>query len=288
MSGTLPPLSSRVPACRRVRDLRGPRGAPTRSRDNAAHCAGEPIIIYGSGGTSPSRTSRISYSGTFFSIDESLSPKGWDAFEAYYDHSMCLELARSLIYPQDTVGTRLLGWGMDFPDRDAAAQGPGPASGCDPRSRVAFACDSLAAVCDSTRKYSEGVGNLRRELKISAMFLGPQLASQALISVQQATPAFRKGSCSARFAQTFSFPSSAISDFERALGRPLPPSQHLADPNLQTFRPAFLHTIFASRSAAQSDAPQPAGFSSPASLFWYLPEKHQSMKFVIDVEKGDG
>jgi len=27
---------------------------------------------------------------------------------------MCLELARALIYPQDTVGTRSLGWGMDF------------------------------------------------------------------------------------------------------------------------------------------------------------------------------
>ena len=62
--------------------------------------------------------------GTFFGIDESLSPKGWAAFEAYYDgmvegdllgsHSMCRELARSVIYPQDSAGTRFLGWGMDF------------------------------------------------------------------------------------------------------------------------------------------------------------------------------
>ena len=62
--------------------------------------------------------------GTFFGIDETLSPKGWAAFEAYYDemvegdllgsHSMCRGLARSVIYPQDSAGTRFLGWGMDF------------------------------------------------------------------------------------------------------------------------------------------------------------------------------
>jgi uncharacterized protein (DUF2236 family) len=62
--------------------------------------------------------------GTFFGIDGSLSPKGWSAFEAYYDgmvegdvlgsHSMCRELARAVIYPRDSAGTRLLGWGMDF------------------------------------------------------------------------------------------------------------------------------------------------------------------------------
>ena len=27
---------------------------------------------------------------------------------------MCGELARAVIYPQDSAGTRLLGWGMDF------------------------------------------------------------------------------------------------------------------------------------------------------------------------------
>ena len=62
--------------------------------------------------------------GTFFGIDESLSPKGWGAFEAYYDgmvegdllgsHSMCRELAWAVIYPQDSASTRLLGRGMDF------------------------------------------------------------------------------------------------------------------------------------------------------------------------------
>ena len=62
--------------------------------------------------------------GKYFGVDESLSPKGWSAFEAYYDgmvegdflgsHTMCGELARAVIYPQDSAGTRLLGWGMDF------------------------------------------------------------------------------------------------------------------------------------------------------------------------------
>jgi uncharacterized protein (DUF2236 family) len=62
--------------------------------------------------------------GIFFGVDESLSPKDWNAFEAYYrgmvegdllgSHSMCRELARAVIYPRDSAGTRLLGWGMDF------------------------------------------------------------------------------------------------------------------------------------------------------------------------------
>jgi uncharacterized protein (DUF2236 family) len=62
--------------------------------------------------------------GTFFGVDESLSPNGWGPFEAYYhgmvegdllgSHSICRELARAVIYPQDSAGTRLLGWGMDF------------------------------------------------------------------------------------------------------------------------------------------------------------------------------
>jgi uncharacterized protein (DUF2236 family) len=62
--------------------------------------------------------------GTYFGLDESLPPKGWRAFEAYYknmvegdllgSHSMCRELARAVIYPQDFAGTRLLGRLIDF------------------------------------------------------------------------------------------------------------------------------------------------------------------------------
>jgi len=62
--------------------------------------------------------------GTFFGVDESLSPKEWGPFEAYYDgmvegdllgsHSMCRDLARAVIYPQDSAGTHSLGWGIDF------------------------------------------------------------------------------------------------------------------------------------------------------------------------------
>ena len=62
--------------------------------------------------------------GTFFGVDESLSPNGWGEFEAYYDsvvngdllgsHRMCRELARAVIYPQDSISTRLLGWSADF------------------------------------------------------------------------------------------------------------------------------------------------------------------------------
>ncbi len=62
--------------------------------------------------------------GTYFGVDESLSPKGWHAFEAYYNnmvegdllgsHWMCRKLARAVIHPQDCAGTRRLGRCMDF------------------------------------------------------------------------------------------------------------------------------------------------------------------------------
>jgi uncharacterized protein (DUF2236 family) len=62
--------------------------------------------------------------GTYFGVDESLPPKGWQAFEAYYNgmmegdflgnHWMSRKLAMGVIYPQDSVGTRLLGRCVDF------------------------------------------------------------------------------------------------------------------------------------------------------------------------------
>ncbi|MGA7395759.1 MAG: oxygenase MpaB family protein [Terrimicrobiaceae bacterium] len=62
--------------------------------------------------------------GTYFGVDESLSPKGWHAFEVYYNnmlegdllgsHWMSRKLARAVIQPQDCAGTRLLGRCMDF------------------------------------------------------------------------------------------------------------------------------------------------------------------------------
>lgn len=62
--------------------------------------------------------------GTYFSVDESLPPKGWIAFESYYDgmvesdllgsHAICRELARAVVYPEDSAAARLLGWGIDF------------------------------------------------------------------------------------------------------------------------------------------------------------------------------
>jgi uncharacterized protein (DUF2236 family) len=62
--------------------------------------------------------------GTIFGIDESLPPKGWHAFEAYYNdmvegdllgsHWMSRMLARAVIYPQDCAGTRVLGHCVDF------------------------------------------------------------------------------------------------------------------------------------------------------------------------------
>jgi uncharacterized protein (DUF2236 family) len=62
--------------------------------------------------------------GGYFGIDESAPPKGWRAFETYYDamvesdllgsHWMCRELARAVIYPQDSAGARCLGRAIDF------------------------------------------------------------------------------------------------------------------------------------------------------------------------------
>jgi uncharacterized protein (DUF2236 family) len=62
--------------------------------------------------------------GGYFGIDESAPPKGWRAFETYYDamvesdllasHWMCRELARAVIYPQDSASARLLGRAIDF------------------------------------------------------------------------------------------------------------------------------------------------------------------------------
>jgi uncharacterized protein (DUF2236 family) len=62
--------------------------------------------------------------GTYFGVDESDCPDGWDGFEAYYgemvesdllgSHSLCEELARSIVYPGDSAGTRLLGRGIDY------------------------------------------------------------------------------------------------------------------------------------------------------------------------------
>jgi uncharacterized protein (DUF2236 family) len=60
--------------------------------------------------------------GKYFGVAE--APKGWRAFEAYYktmlesdllgSHWMCRELARAVVYPQDSIGTRLLGHVIDF------------------------------------------------------------------------------------------------------------------------------------------------------------------------------
>jgi uncharacterized protein (DUF2236 family) len=62
--------------------------------------------------------------GEYFGVAAALPPKGWLAFETYYknmvggdllgSHWMCRELARSVIYPQDFPGTRLLGRVIDF------------------------------------------------------------------------------------------------------------------------------------------------------------------------------
>ena len=62
--------------------------------------------------------------GTYFGVDESLSPKGWHAFEVYYNtmlegdllgsHWMSRKRARAVFHPQDSAGTRLLGRCMDF------------------------------------------------------------------------------------------------------------------------------------------------------------------------------
>ena len=62
--------------------------------------------------------------GTYFGVDEPSCPSGWVAFENYYDgmlqggllgsHPICSKMAQAVIHPQDSLGTRLLGWGMDF------------------------------------------------------------------------------------------------------------------------------------------------------------------------------
>ena len=62
--------------------------------------------------------------GTFFGVTESLSPKDWPAFDAYYSsmvdgellasHPICGELARAVIHPRDTVGAAVLGRAIDF------------------------------------------------------------------------------------------------------------------------------------------------------------------------------
>ena len=62
--------------------------------------------------------------GTYFGVTESLSPKDWPAFDAYYSsmvdgellasHPICGELARAVIHPRDTVGAAVLGRAIDF------------------------------------------------------------------------------------------------------------------------------------------------------------------------------
>ena len=62
--------------------------------------------------------------GAYFGVREALCPQGWSAFQDYYasmvegdllgSHWMCRELARAVIYPPDSTGTRLLGLGIDF------------------------------------------------------------------------------------------------------------------------------------------------------------------------------
>ena len=62
--------------------------------------------------------------GTFFGVTESLSPKDWPAFDAYYSsmidgellasHPICGELAKAVVHPRDTVGAAVLGRAIDF------------------------------------------------------------------------------------------------------------------------------------------------------------------------------
>ena len=62
--------------------------------------------------------------GTYFGVPESLSPKDWRAFEAYYtsmvegellgSHPICGELARAVLHPQDTFTAAILGRAIDF------------------------------------------------------------------------------------------------------------------------------------------------------------------------------
>jgi uncharacterized protein (DUF2236 family) len=62
--------------------------------------------------------------GTYFGIDESALPQGWNAFQMYYDsmvesellgsHWICRELTKAVIYPRDSAGTLMLGGVIDF------------------------------------------------------------------------------------------------------------------------------------------------------------------------------
>jgi uncharacterized protein (DUF2236 family) len=62
--------------------------------------------------------------GAYFGVDESLCPVGWPAFETYYEemvegellgsHWLSRELARAVVYPQDSAAIRLFGLGIDF------------------------------------------------------------------------------------------------------------------------------------------------------------------------------
>ena len=62
--------------------------------------------------------------GTYFGVPESLSPKDWPTFDAYYQkmvegellgsHPMCGELARAVVHPQDTIAAAILGRATDF------------------------------------------------------------------------------------------------------------------------------------------------------------------------------
>lgn len=62
--------------------------------------------------------------GTYFGVEQSGCPAGWVAFESYYrgvvqsdllgSHPICGSLARGIVHPRDSFGTRLLGRAMDF------------------------------------------------------------------------------------------------------------------------------------------------------------------------------
>ncbi len=62
--------------------------------------------------------------GTYFGVLDSLSPKDWPAFDAYYtsmvegellgSHRICGELARAVVHPQDTFSAAILGRTIDF------------------------------------------------------------------------------------------------------------------------------------------------------------------------------
>ncbi|MEM7143798.1 MAG: oxygenase MpaB family protein [Verrucomicrobiota bacterium] len=62
--------------------------------------------------------------GTYFGVKEEDCPRGWVEFESYFEemiegdflggHEICGQLARVIVHPRDTVGTRVLGRGIDF------------------------------------------------------------------------------------------------------------------------------------------------------------------------------